>query len=81
VWRPRDGDTLATVSERVMACCAADAVDVGFDVLPARVVAVAAGTQVRVGGIVDEVLRRGETRYVLRAADVKPLNEGSSGAR
>ena len=81
VWGPQDADSLATVSQRVMACCAADAVDVGFDVQPARVVAVPAGTRVHVGGIVSEVLRQGETRYVLRAADVKLLNEGSSGVR
>gem|GEM_PF-1647428 len=81
VWRPPDGDNLATVSQRVMACCAADAVDIGFDVVPARMVAVPAGTNVRVGGIVNEVLRQGETRYVLRDAVVKRFSEGSSGVR
>ena len=81
VWRPADGENLATVSQRVMACCAADALDVGFDVLPGRGVMLAAGTRVSVGGIVTAMLHQGETRYVLRAADVKFLNEGSSGVR
>lgn len=81
IWRPADRDSLATVSQRIMACCAADAVDVGFDVLPASEVAVRAGTRVRVAGIVGEVLREGETRYVLRDADVKPVSEESNGAR
>lgn len=82
VWRPHDGDNLATVSQRVMACCAADAVDIGFDVLQAhRIIALAPGTRVRVGGIISEILRQGETRYVLRDADVKALSEGSSGVR
>ncbi|HXN08959.1 MAG TPA: hypothetical protein VN860_04790 [Candidatus Acidoferrales bacterium] len=81
VWQPSNVDNLATVSQRVMACCAADAVDVGFDVVPARMVAAPAGAHVQVGGIVTEVLRQGETRYVLRDALVKALNEGSSGGR
>ena len=81
VWRPADRDTLATVSLRVMACCAADAVDVGFDVLPSHVAAAPSGTRVRVGGVVGEVLREGETRYVLRNAEVMPVNEESIGAR
>jgi hypothetical protein len=81
VWRPRVGDNLATVSQRMMACCAADAIDIGFDVAPAQMVAVAAGTSVRVGGIVNEVLRQGETRYVLREAVVKRFSEGSSGVK
>jgi len=81
VWRPPDRENLATVSQRVMACCAADAVDIGFDVAPARIVALPAGTRVRVGGIVNEMLRQGETRYVLRDAVVKGSNEGSSGER
>jgi len=81
VWRPPDRENLATVSQRVMACCAADAVDIGFDVVPTHIVALPAGTRVRVGGIVNEMLRQGETRYVLRDAVVNGSNEGSSGER
>jgi hypothetical protein len=81
VWHPSDPNNLATVSQRVMACCAADAVDVGFDVVPARTIAVPVGAYVLVGGTVTEVLRQGETRYVLRDAFVKVFSEGSSGAR
>jgi hypothetical protein len=80
-WRPPAGDKLATVSQRVMACCAADAIDVGFDVVPAHMVALPAGESVHVGGIVDEVLHQGEIRYVLRDAAVKRFSEGSSGVR
>ena len=80
-WRPQDGDNLATVSQRVMACCAADAVNVGFDVLPAHTVAIPLGVRVRVAGIVSELLRQGETRYVLRDAAVEAASAESSAAR
>jgi hypothetical protein len=81
VWHPHEGDNLATVSQRVMACCAADAVDVGFDVLPSGRVVLAPGTRVRVGGTVTQALRQGETRYVLRDANVTRVNGESIGAR
>jgi uncharacterized membrane protein YcgQ (UPF0703/DUF1980 family) len=81
VWHPSDLDSLATVSQRVMACCAADAVDVGFDVVPVHTIVVPVGAHVLVAGTVTEMLRQGETRYVLRDARVKLASEGSSGAR
>lgn len=43
LWRPSDRGICAAVFRRVMACCAADAINVGFDVLPARAVSFAAG--------------------------------------
>jgi hypothetical protein len=80
-WHPQHGDALATVSQRVMACCVADAVDVGFDVIPVRRVEATAGSHVRVVGTVQALLHDGETRYALIDADVKALNEGSSAVK
>jgi uncharacterized membrane protein YcgQ (UPF0703/DUF1980 family) len=70
-WHPPEPGAVAAVSQRVMACCAADAVDVGFDVVPARAVGFAAGESVSVSGIVRASLRDGETRYALTDADVR----------
>jgi hypothetical protein len=80
-WHPQHGDALATVSQRVMACCVADAVDVGFDVIPVRRVEATAGSHVRVVGTVQALLHDGETRYALTDADVHALNEGSSAVK
>lgn len=80
-WHSRLSAAPAAVSRRVMACCAADAIDVGFDVVPNRPIAIADGAQVRVSGVVQSSLRDGETRYALTAADVTRLNAGSSGER
>jgi hypothetical protein len=74
-WMPAEGDVPATVSRRVMSCCAADAVDVGFDVDMFRPRAIPAGARVRVTGIIDARMRDGETRYVLERSDVAALED------
>jgi hypothetical protein len=71
MWKPAEGGDPAAVYRVVMACCAADAVDVGFDVAPAHRVGVAAGTFVKVGGRVTPTVRSGEMRWVLRDATVR----------
>ncbi len=70
--RDRDG-AVAAVYRRVMACCAADAIDVGFDVVPVGRAAANEGASVRVTGVVHASLRDGETRYMLRDATVTNL--------
>jgi hypothetical protein len=55
---------------QIMACCAADAIAIGFDVAPRRSVAIAAGTPVRVTGIVRAGMQDGELRYRLDEAVV-----------
>ena len=82
-WHPARSQALAAVSQTVMACCAADAIEVGFDVVPARAVHFAAGSYVRVGGVVSQTLRDGEVRFALIDATVRALRSsgGSSGAR
>ncbi len=69
------------MARRVMTCCAADAVDVGFDVIPARPIHFASGAQVRVSGVVRASLRDGEIRYALADAVVSVLSARSSAAR
>lgn len=69
VWTPPSHGHAATVSRRVMACCAADAIDVGFDVHGARV-ALRAGQTVVVRGFVHAGLEHGELRYSLDDARV-----------
>lgn len=72
-WTPSRGDDAATVSRRIVQCCAADAVDVGFDVRtsgPTR--DIATGTLVRVRGVVRASMRDGEVRYVLERSVVTP---------
>ncbi len=71
-WTPREGQRPATVSRRVMTCCAADAVSVGFDVEQTRATAARAGASVRVTGILEATMRDGELRYVIRGASVMP---------
>ncbi len=70
LWRPAVPGVFPAVFRRVMACCAADAVDVGFDVLPARPVSLGVNTPVRVAGLVESVVRDGELRYRLRDAAI-----------
>ncbi|HXM17403.1 MAG TPA: hypothetical protein VN934_01165 [Candidatus Tumulicola sp.] len=73
-WTPPRGGRSAAVSRRIMTCCAADAIDVGFDVTPASPIALAAaGTRVRVSGALHATLRDGELRYELSAATLKRL--------
>ena len=79
-WQPPHAGSFATVSQRVMSCCAADAVDVGFDVQPAQEVTLAPRTWVGVSGIVRVWLRDGETRYALVEARVQSLSARSNGA-
>ena len=82
-WSPVNGARAATVSRRIMTCCAADAVRVGFDVVPMRAVGFPNGTPVRVSGVLAVRNRDGDVRYVLMdAAVVETLNPGSAaGAR
>ncbi|HEY7980834.1 MAG TPA: hypothetical protein VID19_05065 [Candidatus Eremiobacteraceae bacterium] len=71
-WMPATVQGAATVSRRVMSCCAADAVDVGFDVIPKREVKIRQGAWVRISGRVRVRLRDGELRYEIVEADVRP---------
>jgi uncharacterized membrane protein YcgQ (UPF0703/DUF1980 family) len=70
-WSPASGSQTATVSRRVMTCCAADAVRVGFDVLPSREVRLPEGKPVRVDGVLRSRLRDGDIRYVIDGAIVE----------
>ena len=68
-WSPA-GIAPASVSVRIMACCAADAIDAGFDVAPRGVVTIPTGTSVLVSGVLHGTLRDGELRYRLDDATV-----------
>jgi len=70
-WTPAHGVASASVSRRVMACCAADAVDVGLDVKPEREVTLDGGTDVCVAGVLAARLRDGELRYEIARAMVR----------
>ncbi|HET9341678.1 MAG TPA: hypothetical protein VFO25_02025 [Candidatus Eremiobacteraceae bacterium] len=80
-WTPASRDALATVSRRVVSCCAADAVDVGFDVRLSRDVRVAAGSWVRVDGTVAERVVDGDIRFVLEHSQVRSLEDAAKNAR
>jgi DUF1980 C-terminal domain len=80
-WRPQAGDVPASVSRPVMTCCAADAVDVGFDVFVRHAVHLPVQTLVRVRGLLRASMHDGETRYAIVDADVQAISEGNSGAR
>ena len=71
-WMPSSVRGAATISRRVMSCCAADAIDVGFDVAPSGTVRVRAGEWARVSGRVRVRLRDGDMRYEIDAATVRP---------
>ena len=75
LWTPSTSARAATVSRRVMTCCAADAFSVGFDVEPARSTRVPAGVPVRADGVVEESMRDGELRYVLEQCRITRLEE------
>lgn len=77
VWTPPSHGHAATVSRRVMACCAADAVDVGFDVR-GGLAALHAGQFVSVRGVVHAVLADGELRYSLDDARVDAIGATAS---
>jgi hypothetical protein len=70
-WTPETAQRVATVSRRVMSCCAADAIDVGFDVIPIRRVTIQTGSWVRVEGRVQVRLRDGELRYEIAGAAIR----------
>lgn len=72
-WTPASGDQAATVSRRIMACCAADTVAVGFDVLAAQRTTPAAGSNVVVKGTLHAQMRNGEVRYELADGIVRRL--------
>jgi hypothetical protein len=74
VWTQASGTQEATVSRRVMSCCAADALDVGFDVVPHLVVPARSGMWVRVIGLVRARLRDGELRFEIDDADVAEVS-------
>jgi uncharacterized protein DUF1980 len=71
-WTPSHDGWAPTVSRRIMTCCAADAVDVGFDVEPRAGVRVTSGAWVRVTGRVRANLRDGDVRYEIADAEVMP---------
>jgi hypothetical protein len=70
-WASAHDTALASVSQRVMACCAADAIDVGFDVQPAGDVAVSADSSVCVDGTLAARMQDGELRYEIIHATVR----------
>jgi|GEM_PF-6891356 len=72
-WTPSTAEGPATVSRRLMACCAADTVAVGLEVLGDRRYTVNAGTMVAVSGIVRARISKGDIRYGLAHARVRPL--------
>jgi hypothetical protein len=70
-WSPADRNHAATVSRRVMTCCAADAIRVGFDVAPVRPLPLSDGVIVRVSGVLRARLRDGDVRYVIEDALIR----------
>lgn len=80
-WTPASGGDLATVSRRIVSCCAADAIDVGFDVRLARDARVDAGAWVRVEGTVGERVVDGDVRYVLEQSRIRGLEDDATNAR
>jgi hypothetical protein len=72
-WAPASTGADATVSRRVVNCCAADAVALGFDVEPVRAQAIASGAWVRVTGVVTRSMHDGEVRFVLMRASVSAV--------
>jgi hypothetical protein len=78
-FAPAADGYLATVSRRIMSCCAADAVAVGFDVEMSRPRRIATGALVRVTGVVAARMRDGETRYVLERSAVAALDDSERG--
>jgi hypothetical protein len=70
-WMPASEEATATISRRVMSCCTADAVDVGFDVITNGPARVQPGAWVHVSGRVRDRLRNGELRYEIVDATVE----------
>jgi hypothetical protein len=71
-WAAAAAGRPATVSRRVMTCCAADAISVGFDVLSADA-RVRTGDWVRAAGLLSAAMAFGETRYRIVDAQVTPI--------
>ena len=76
-WTPPEQGRAATVSRRIMSCCAADAIAVGFDVQPDRTPNAKPGDWVRVKGLMRERLRDGDRRFVLEHSSVSGLEDRS----
>jgi len=74
-WAPASVQRPATVSRRIMTCCAADAIAVGFDVEAASVRPRKTGDWVRVDGVVRERMVDGERRFVLEQSQVRSLED------
>lgn len=74
-WSPASPGGFATVSRRVMTCCAADAVRVGFDVVPEDQPSAAlnTGASVCVEGVLRAAMRDGELRYIIERAHIGAL--------
>lgn len=72
-WSRADGIHTEAVSRRIMACCAADAVRVGFDVIPSHEQQLPADARVRVTGVLRSRLLDGDLRYVIIAAHVEVI--------
>jgi hypothetical protein len=70
-WTSARSPRAASVSRRIMTCCAADSVDVGLDVFPMARPAVSDGEEVCTTGIVVARLDAGELRYALNRASVR----------
>jgi len=69
-WTPARADRDASVSRRIMACCAADALDVGFDVAARGQARIEAGAEVCVRGMLAARLQSGELRYRIEGATI-----------
>jgi len=80
-WTPASGSRSATVSRRIVSCCAADAIAVGFDVDLARRESARSGSWVRVTGVVREGIVDGDVRYVLEHSALAGLEDSDADAR
>jgi hypothetical protein len=74
-WSPATAQRPATVSRRIMSCCAADAIAIGFDVELARDRRIRTGAWVRVQGVVRERMYDGDPRFVLEHSKVTSLED------
>jgi hypothetical protein len=72
-YAPASDGSAATVSRRIMACCAADTIAVGFDLFSDRPYRGPAGSAVVVSGALHERLVRGEIRYSLNHAIIRAV--------
>lgn len=70
-WRPAAHGYAASVSRRVMTCCAADAVRVGLDVALESVQSFSPGAVVCVAGVLRSTLREGELRYIIARGRIR----------